>query len=325
MSVQDTSQSIEEQFETNTPDVDIDSDDVEQRVETLVNEYKVPEDEARRSVVSHLLDEHDIDREEFYDQSDDEGNDLVGCGEIDEAEQWIDVRAEVAQLWEPNSDSIAQVGLLGDETGRIKFVSWAASDLPELEEGEAYSLSNVVTDEYEGRFSVKLNSTTEIETLGDDAVDADEGSEPVTREGALVAIQPGSGLIKRCPEEGCTRVLNDGRCSEHDAVDGEFDMRIKGALDDGHSVESVIFDAEATEAVTGWTLQEATDAAMDALDPGVVADEFRAQLVGRYFEIEGPEVGEYHLVNEVTEIGPDAAAEADAARLLNDHFDVEMA
>ena len=324
MSVQDTSQSIEEQFQNNTPDVDIDSDDVEQRVDALVNEYKVPKEEARRSVVSYLLDEHDIDREAFYDQTNDEGNDLVGCGDIDEEEQWIDVRAEVAQLWEPNSDSIAQVGLLGDETGRIKFVSWATSDLPELEEGAAYSLSNVVTDEYEGRYSVKLNRTTEIERL-DEEIEADDGSEPVTREGALVAIRPGSGLIKRCPEEGCTRVLNDGRCSEHGAVDGEFDMRIKGALDDGHTVKSIIFDAEATEAVTGWTLEEATDAAMDALDPGVVADEFRSLLVGRYYEIEGPEVGEYHLVNEVSEIGSDAAAEADAARLLNDNFDAEMA
>jgi replication factor A1 len=87
----------------------------------------------------------------------------------------------------------------------------------------------------------------------------------------------------------------------------------------------VIFDAEATEAVTGWSLDEATSAAMDALDTTIVAEEFQSQLVGRYFEIEGPEVGQYHLVDEVEESSQDVAFEADAARLLNERFDAEMA
>jgi replication factor A1 len=323
MSSSATAASIVEQFQNNA-DVDVDNDDVETQVNTLVNEYKVPEDEARRSVVTKLLDKHDIERDEFYGQSSDGGNDLVACDDIDAPEMWIDVRAEVVQLWEPRSDSIAQVGLLADESGTVKFVSWATSDLEELHEGEAYSFENVVTDEYEGRYSVKLNRTTEIEHL-DEEIDTgndDYETESFTSEGALVAIRPGSGLIKRCPNDDCTRVLNDGRCSEHGQVEGEFDMRIKGALDNGHEVEDVIFDAEATEAVTGWSLDEATDMAMEALDLSVVADEFRSMLVGRYYEIEGPEIGEYHLVNEVEETSEGVAFEADAARLFNEHFDL---
>jgi replication factor A1 len=323
MSTSATAASIVEQFENNA-DVDVDNDDVKTQVNTLVNEYKVPEDEARRSVVTKLLDKHDIERDEFYGQSSDGGNDLVACDDIDAPEMWVDVRAEVVQLWEPRSDSIAQVGLLADESGTVKFVSWTKSNLQELEEGEAYLLENVVTDEYEGKFSVKLNRTTDIEHLDEeiDTGDDDYEAESFTSEGALVAIRPGSGLIKRCPDEDCTRVLQNGRCSEHGQVEGEYDMRIKGALDNGHEVEDVIFDMEATEVVTGYSLHEAKSAAMDALDPGVVADEFRAQLVGRYFEIEGPEVGEYHLVDEVEETSEGVAFEADAARLLNERFDL---
>jgi replication factor A1 len=321
MSTSATAASIVEQFQNNA-DVDVDNDDVETQVNTLVNEYKVPEDEARRSVVTKLLDKHDIERDEFYAQSSDGGNDLVACDDIDAPEMWLDVRAEVVQLWEPRSDSIAQVGLLADESGTVKFVSWATSDLEELHEGEAYSLKNVVTDEYEGKYSVKLNRTTEIDHL-DEEIDTDDyETESFTSEGALVKIKPGSGLIKRCLDEDCTRVLNDGRCSEHGQVEGKFDMRIKGALDNGYKVEDIIFDAEATEAVTGWSLDDATSAAMDALDLSVVVDEFRAQLVGRYFEIEGPEVGEYHLVNEVEETSEGVAFEADAARLFNERFDL---
>lgn len=320
MSVQSTSGSIVEQFQNNV-DVEVDPDEVETRVTALIQDYQVPEDEARRSVINHLLDEHDIDQNTFYASG--SSNDLVGVDEIDDDEQWVDLEVEVDQLWEPRADSIAQVGLLADATGRIKFVSWETSDLPALEEGQSYAISNVVTDEYEGDYSVKLNKTTEIAALEED-VETGSGDEPVASEGALVTIKPGSGLIKRCPEDGCTRVLQDGYCSEHGAVEGEFDMRIKGALDDGQNVEDVIFDAEATEAVSGISLDEATDMAMDALDPGVVADRLRAELVGHYFAIEGPEIGEYHLVNEVEEIGPDDAAEADAARVLDEHFDAEL-
>jgi hypothetical protein len=89
----------------------------------------------------------------------------VALETIDNENEWIDVQAEVQQLWEPNAESIAQVGLLADSTGRIKFVSWKDADLPEIEEGERYKLETVVADEHEGRHSVNLTSATEIERL----------------------------------------------------------------------------------------------------------------------------------------------------------------
>ncbi|EMA41988.1 replication factor A [Halococcus hamelinensis 100A6] len=143
----------------------------------------------------------------------------------------------------------------------------------------------------------------------------------MTSEGAFVAIRPSSGLVKRCPEDDCTRIIQDGECSAHGSVDGEFDLRMKAVFDDGNEIESIIFDAEATEAVTGMTVDEATDMAMDALDQSVVVDELRQHVLGRYYEIEGPVVGDYHLANEVSEIGPNDALEADAARVFSEHFE----
>ena len=84
---------------------------------------------------------------------------------IDAEGQWLDVLVTVEQLWDPYSDSMSQVGLIGDSTTRMKFTSWETSDLPELEEGASYRLSNVVSDEYDGDFSVKLNSQTKVERL----------------------------------------------------------------------------------------------------------------------------------------------------------------
>jgi len=282
---------IHEQF---SDQLEIDVDDVVDRLDTLVNDYQVPISEARRSVVNTYLDEAGMDRDQLGG-GDGGGNEQVNVADVDAPEEWVDIRAKVVELWDPRADAVAQVGLLGDETGTIKFTKWSKSDLPSLEEGKSYALRNVVTDEYQGRFSVKLNRTTTIEELDEDL---EVGDDSVEAEGALVDIQSGSGLIKRCPEDDCTRVLQNGRCSEHGEVEGEFDLRIKGVLDDGEEVTEVIFDEAATEELTGIALEEAKEMAMDALDTTVVADEMRQKILGRYYRVRGPTFGRYLLADE---------------------------
>ncbi|SDQ83662.1 replication factor A1 [Halopelagius longus] len=291
---------IAEQFSDH---LDVDEDDVEERLQNLVDEYRVPVDEARRSVVNSYLDEAGLERDELGRG----GSEETLLADIDEDEQWVDVTAKVVDLWEPRSDSISQVGLLGDESGTLKFVSFTTSELPELDEGSVYHLGNVVTDEYQGNFSVKLNRTTSIEELDEDI---EVGDDDVTVEGALVDIQSGSGLIKRCPEEGCTRVLQNGRCNEHGNVEGEFDLRIKGVLDDGREVHDIIFNKEMTEELTGISLEEAKQMAMDALDTTIVVDEMRDDLVGVYYRVTGPTFGRYVLADETERLTGPADAES---------------
>ncbi|WP_227353133.1 replication factor A [Haladaptatus salinisoli] len=288
----DVRQHAEEIHEQFSDHLDVTVDDVASRLDSLVNEYKVPVEEARRSVTSHYLDQAGLERDDIHSG----GTSDVQVADIETDEQWVNLTAKVVDLWEPRSDSIGQVGLLGDESGTIKFTKWAKSDLPELEEGAVYRLGNVVTDEYQGRYSVKLNRTTTIEELDTDIEVGDNESEV---EGALVDIQSGSGLIKRCPHEDCTRVLQNGRCSEHGEVDGEFDLRIKGVVDDGVDVHEVIFNKEATEELTGIELEEAKQMAMDALDTTVVADEMRDMTLGHYYRVSGPTMGRYLLANDV--------------------------
>ena len=297
--IENAAQDIYEEFEEH---LDLDLEDVSARLDRLVSEYKVPLSEARRSVENHYLEEAGLEREDLAGGSEQE----VSIADVDQPEQWITITAKVVDLWDPRSDAVGQVGLLGDESGTIKFTAWAKSDLPALEEGTVYRLENVVTDEYQGRYSVKLNRTTEITELEDDL---EVGNDDSTMEGALVDIQSGSGLIKRCPVEGCTRVLQNGRCSEHGDVDGEFDLRIKGVLDDGTEVQDVIFDRAATEELTGVDLETAKEMAQDALDTTVVADEMEATVLGRYYRVTGPVMGRYLLANEVEELTEPVDAE----------------
>jgi len=217
--------------------------------------------------------------------------------EINEPGQWVDLKVKVAQLWETNSDAISQSGLVGDETGTIKFVKWVKADLPDLEDGKSYLLKNLVTDEFQGRFSVKLNRTSQIEPLD---VDVDIGSVSAEFSGALVDVQKGSGLIKRCPV--CKRSLAKGVCSEHGKVDGTYDLRIKAVLDDGRRVQDVLVNRETTERLLNLTLEEAKQMAMEALDHEVVRSLIESKLMGRYYSITGPRIDRYLLVESISEI-----------------------
>jgi replication factor A1 len=296
--VQSHAEDIHDQFADHT---DISVEEIEDRLDTLVNDYQVPIEEARRSVTSTYYDETQVDQDSLSNT-----NEQRDLGSIETAEEWIDITAKVVELWEPRSDAIGQVGLLGDETGRIKFTAWAKSDLPTLEDGEVYHLGNVVTDEYEGQYSVKLNRTTTIEEA-DEAIEVGDNTTEI--EGALVDMQSGSGLIKRCPEDDCTRVLQNGRCSEHGEVEGTFDLRVKGVIDDGREVNEVIFNQEMTEELTGVTLDEAKEHAMDALDTSVVADNIRDEILGNYYRISGPVLGRYVLADEFEQLGARTDAE----------------
>jgi replication factor A1 len=196
----------------------------------------------------------------------------------------VSLNAKVVQLWENENKAIAQAGLLGDDTGIIKFTSFAKSNLPMLEEGKSYSLTNMITDAWQGRYSVKLNKMTMVKQIADIKV-ADNDT---TMTGAIVDVQQGSGLIKRCPE--CNRPLVKGACLDHGKQEGEYDLRVKAVLDDGKTAQDIILNQEMTYKVTGIDVKIAKKMAMDAVDPGVVMDELKHILLGKYYTVKGPKM-----------------------------------
>ena len=110
-------------------------------------------------------------------------------------------------------------------------------------------------------------------------------------------IQTGSGLIKRCPE--CKRALVKGACPEHGKVKGEYDLRIKAVLDSGTSTQDILINRELTEELAGLSLNTAIAMAADALDPGVVLDNLKHELVGRYYTVTGHKLDRYILVDSI--------------------------
>ncbi|MCX9013419.1 MAG: replication factor A [Candidatus Methanoperedens sp.] len=271
--------------------IKVEPKDIETRLNQLIHEFKVPAEEARRNVINYFLKEYDIPRTEFYTPRETQP---VKASEINEDGKWITLRAKVVQLWESNHESISQVGLLGDESGTIKFTKWAKAELPDIEEGKCYLFKNITTSEWQGQFSVKFNKTSEITPIDEDI---EVGSTPVEFRGALVDIQSGSGLIKRCPE--CNRALVKGACGEHGKVDGVYDLRVKAVMDNGEKVQDILLNREVTENLTGITLDEAKDMATEALDQSVVLDAIKNKLVGRYFIVTGAKLDRFILVESI--------------------------
>ncbi len=275
--------------------------EVYKRLKLLIDEFKVPEDEAVRTVTNYLAKELDVSRDQLISESP-----LVKVADIKTPGQWVSLKARVIQLWDTSSPNVSQVGLIGDETGIIKFVIWAKANKPQVEEGKCYLFANVVTDSFGGRMQVNVNRNSRIEEI-------DEEIELPPRElevvGALVAIQQNSGLIRRC--KLCNRVLTKDVCPIHGKTEAYDDLRIKGVIDDGENYYEVILNEENIRALTGIGIDEAKEIAMANLDRGAVLSELKNRLLGRYYRLRGTRGERYLIVNEVEFLKPDLRKEAE--------------
>lgn len=75
----------------------------------------------------------------------------------------VTIAGEIETLWTPSDPAISQVGLIGDETDRIKFTVWEASRQPIVREGERVRFRGAAKNWYQGRCSIALTRRSRIE------------------------------------------------------------------------------------------------------------------------------------------------------------------
>ncbi|MFB6101235.1 MAG: Single-stranded DNA binding protein [Haloplanus sp.] len=217
-------------------------------------------------------------------------------------------------------------GVVADETARLPVTDWEPH--AELEEGVSLRLSDVYVREYRGVPQVNVTEFSTVERLDreirapasaprlgiGEAVDAG-GLFDVELVGNVIEVRDGSGLIERCPE--CRRVVQNGQCRAHGEVDGEDDLRVKAILDDGTGTVTAILDTDLTAEVYGGDIEDATQAARDAMDKEVVADTIRDRIVGREYRVRGSlSVDEYGANLEADEFDESTGDPADRASEL---------
>lgn len=250
--------------------------EIESRLRLLLYEFKVPEEEARRTIINGLRKNYNIPKGELKST-------LTKISDL-EPNKWVSLKAKVIQLWEPNSPAIAQTGVIGDETGTVRFVVWAKANKKKLEEGKCYLFEKVVIDEFNDIKSVKVTSASEVREIDED-IEVKEEEREVEIFGALVAIQQNSGLLQTC--KICGRVVKAGICVEHGKVETNEVLRVRGVLDDGERTYDLVMDEKIVKSLTGIGLKEARKLAEEHLDRGIVLLELKKKLLGKYLFVKG--------------------------------------
>lgn len=209
-------------------------------------------------------------------------------------------------------------GLLGDETGKAQFTAW--HDF-KLKEGNVVRIAGGYVKSWKGIPQFTFDEKATVEKLDANKIPKKDittqklslselaernGALDIEVEGTVIEIREGSGLVQRCPE--CNRVLQQGACRVHGAVDGKADMRMKLVLDDGSGSVSAILGKELTEKLLGRTMDEFSG------DDRLV-EEMNNLLFGHRISVQGNALGDQFgvtvIARDATPADFDVAAEAE--------------
>lgn len=75
----------------------------------------------------------------------------------------VSTEGEVIELWDPSTPSIQRVGLIADETSKIKFIIWRRSQQTVVREGQQVRFWAAKKNWYEGRCSIALTDDSRVE------------------------------------------------------------------------------------------------------------------------------------------------------------------
>lgn len=228
-------------------------------------------------------------------------------------------------------------GELADETGRAPFSAWEPERVKDVKEGSVIRVRGAYTRAFRGIPQVNFGQYATVEVLPEAAMpsaseldrpaqmdlaklEARGGAQGVVVEGIVLEVKKGSGLIFRCSQEGCNRVLQNRQCAIHPAKqDGIPDLRIKAVLDDGLGVATFFANREATEKLLGKTMAQCQQQARDAMTVDVIHEEIDRALTARRVLVHGNVLsGEYGLQILASGIAfaPPREVEAEAEKLL---------
>ncbi|MFC4989609.1 DNA-binding protein [Saliphagus infecundisoli] len=93
-----------------------------------------------------------------------EAGSIVDIADVPEVETGeVDVEGEIIELWEPSKPSIQQVGLIADDTEKIKFTIWKNSYQTKVSEGETVRFRNVKKNWYDETCNLAVTGWSRLE------------------------------------------------------------------------------------------------------------------------------------------------------------------
>jgi replication factor A1 len=311
----------------------IDRDILERELTLLIVEYKVPPEEARRSLLKKHRqpapaekakeeEEETPHRSQTQDRPpEDHQVKLLKDVHIGDAGITIIanvINPEYREVVTARGKTPAISGMLEDATARLHFTAWV--DIPDIFTTKAIVARDVYVKSFHGMPSININEKTILEEyqgvvepyvrqprpMGE--LIRTDGACDILTEGDVLSLRPGSGIVERCPQ--CSRVTQKGQCRAHGKGAGVRDLRIKAVLDDGTGSIICVLDRALTERIVGSTLD-------NLAAQGDRANEIiRAAIIGTPLKVAGNLTrGDFGMILVATEV--DRPAD-DAARLARE-------
>ena len=294
----------------------VDKETLTRELTLLIIEFKVPVEEARRSIIKKHSGETSNDTASKAHGSEGAGQGAPAVRLLKDIRNGDGGITVIANVLEPQHREITTSkgamtvinGMLEDATAKLHFTSWIEHE--ELFTAGTIVARNVYINSFHGMPSVNIGERTMVEPFGGripgyttrrcslSELSTGDGAYDIEAEGDIVSIRPGSGLIERCPD--CSRVMQKGQCRAHGKVDGIWDMRIKAILDDGTGSMICVFDRTLTKALIGIEMEEL----LRSGGPDSADERIRTSLIGLPFVVRGNvtrgEYGRILIASQVT-------------------------
>ena len=167
-------------------------------------------------------------------------------------------------------ERVVRSGEVQDPSGRCRLTSWGAVD---LEAGSFIRIKRARVQAWQGSPDLVIDQLEQVEILTEapfgpidasnhwveeDLDDLTSGGSRrgISTTGRIVSLRSDSGIILRCTQEGCRRVLRDGVCGIHGEDVGEEDLRMMMVVDSGVSNASLLVSRAPTEALIEMNLDD---------------------------------------------------------------------
>jgi ssDNA-binding replication factor A large subunit len=274
----------------------IDRDTLERELTLLIVDFKVPVEEARRSIIKKHTPDQAADAGRKAETRAGADVPIKLLKDLRNGDTGVTILANVVEpryreITTSRGTTTVINGMLEDSTAKVHFTAWM--DTPALFSGKAVLAKGVYVNSFHGMPSVNIGERSSVDEFGESVpgyatrrcslgeMAEGDGAYDIEVEGDVVSIRPGSGLIERCPV--CSRVMQKGQCRAHGRSEGVRDLRIKAILDDGTGSLICVFDRTLTRAILGIELEM-------ALEKGEienVEERVKTALIGFPFVIRG--------------------------------------
>tara|TARA_A200000159_G_scaffold92386_1_gene85824 strand:+ start:42 stop:1727 length:1686 start_codon:yes stop_codon:yes gene_type:complete len=167
-------------------------------------------------------------------------------------------------------ERVVRSGEVQDPSGRCRLTSWGEVD---LDAGSFVRIKRARVQAWQGSPDLVIDQLEQVEILTEapfgpidasnhwveeDLDDLTSGGSRrgISTTGRIVSLRSDSGIILRCTQEGCRRVLRDGVCGIHGEDVGEEDLRMMMVVDSGVSNASLLVSRAPTEALIEMNLDD---------------------------------------------------------------------